>query len=169
MFPFVLIILHFTCFLFTDIALVISLWKKLQGKLICITSTILFHKESLLSLSRSSPIPAHYFKHKHRNTESMGTSQENRKPAYLAKQRATLSHTALRLSGFSNSQLRRYLKWTRSNSWLQVPQEIQLCDQIPLCYFLHAFMKRKFYSQAVKTAQAFFRLHSQSRKNQIHH
>lgn len=27
MFPLVLIILHFTCFLFTDIALAISLWK----------------------------------------------------------------------------------------------------------------------------------------------
>lgn len=161
MFPLVLIILHFTCFLFTDIALVISLWKNYKES--SSVSLLLFYSTGSLYFSRShsSSTPAHYTKHKHNNTESMGTSQENRKPTYLAKQRATMSHTDLRLSGFSNSQLGRYLKFTRSTFWLQVPQEINRRDQIPLCCFLHTSMKRKCCSQVVKSTQAFFQLHWQ--------
>lgn len=48
MFPSVLIILHFTRFLFTDSALVISLWKNYDKKFLHVTFTILFLKELLL-------------------------------------------------------------------------------------------------------------------------
>lgn len=122
MFPLVLIILHFTCFLFTDTALVISLWKNYDGSppvwlsLLCSAGSFYFPLPFLLYTS-----PVHQTHP--RSSGSMGTSRDNRKPACLAKRRATLSHTGPRLAGFTNSQLRRYLICTLSNSRLQVTKE----------------------------------------------
>jgi len=89
--------------------------KKLQGKVIQMTFTILFYRRFLLFSLTFFFYTSRGHQTQTQNTESMGTLYDNRKPAYLVEQRATLSHTDPRLPVFSNSQLRRYLEFTPWN------------------------------------------------------
>lgn len=79
------------------------------------TFTILFYRRFLLFSLTFFFYTSRGHQTQTQNTESMGTLYDNRKPAYLVEQRATLSHTDPRLPVFSNSQLRRYLEFTPWN------------------------------------------------------
>lgn len=54
------------------------------------TLTILFHRGLILFPFTFFFYTSSFYKHKHNNTEPSGTSQDNKKPSYLAKQRVTL-------------------------------------------------------------------------------